>query len=545
MQLSFRLRLMIGYAVMVALPLAVFGFVNFKAVSDDLNSNLDSSLQRVAESLDYIIKQKQRETQQPLRPAALERSSRRNTSAKADYFAFLREETRRKFVGPVLPPKDTLQEQAEKADVVWAAVYEHILLNPKNYFIQVADPTNTVVWRSENLLAHTLPLPSAGMLPNDNLPFRYTIPRFALGRQTLRIFVYHTGNAQISIGYPVDEIDSTLADLFSILTRTIPFVLVAALVAGWLLATYFVKPLADLTQTAHEITAHNLSQRLPVRRVNDEITRLTETLNAMIARLEDSFRQIRQFTGDASHELRTPLAVLMGELEIALRQPHTEEEYQDVIASALEEVNRLSQVVQNLLELSRADSGQVDIVREPVNLSQMLEDIYEDAIIIAEEREIRVEYRVHEDEHVIVLGDKVRLHEALLNVVENAIKYNHDGGRIVLTLEREYAEDSSSEQSSRALVTVNDTGIGIPADDIPHIFDRFYRVDKSRSNSAGGHGLGLAIVKWIVEAHQGNIHVQSHVGKGTTFFLRFPLQIHDATAAIPLAATPDAAAQTL
>jgi heavy metal sensor kinase len=522
MQLSFRLRLMIGYAVMVALPLAVFGFVNFKAVSDDLNSNLDSSLQRVAESLDYIIKQKQRETQQPLRPAALARSSQRNITAKTDYFAFLREETRRKFVGPMLPPKDTLQEQAEKANVVWAAVYEHILLNPKNYFIQVADPTNTVVWRSENLLSRTLPLPSAGMLPNDSVPFRYTIPRFTLGKQTLRIFVYHTGNAQISIGYPVDEIDSTLAELFSILTHTIPFVLIAALVAGWLLARYFVKPLADLTQTAREITAHNLSQRLPVRRVNDEITRLTETLNAMIARLEDSFRQIRQFTGDASHELRTPLAVLMGELEIALRQPHTAEEYQDVIASALEEVNRLSQVVHNLLELSRVDSGQVDIVREPVNLSLMLEDLYEDAIILAEDRNIRVEY-LADDEPVIVLGDKVRLHEALLNVVENAIKYNHDGGRITLTLEREYTEDSSAEQPSRALVTVNDTGIGIPADDMPYIFDRFYRVDKSRSNSAGGHGLGLAIVKWIVEAHQGSIHVQSHVGKGTTFFLRFPL----------------------
>lgn len=538
MQLSFRLRLMIGYAGIVAFTVAVFSAAFYVTVFDDLNSNLDSSMQRVAESLDDIIKQKQRETRQPLRPAQTNRPKRKDSplAQPSDYFSFLREQSRRTFIGPVLPPPDTAKQKAQEADVVWSAVYEHILFNPKNYYIQVADTSGAIVWRSENLVNQNsaLPLPSDGMLAGDTLPFRCTLPRYPFGKlfvkaaagkpastskQTLRLFVYRTVNVQISVGYPVGEIETTLGDLIATLVMAIPLVLAVALVGGWLLARYFVQPVEAITRTAQEITAHNLGQRIPVRQVNDEITRLAETLNEMISRLEDSFKQIRQFTGDASHELRTPLAVLMGELEIALRSPKSSEEYQDVLTSALEEVHRLSQVVQNLLELSRADSGQVHIVRDTVNISAMLDDIYEDAMILAEERDIRVEYRSTPD--VMLLGDKVRLHEALLNVVDNAIKYTHAGGRIIIALECEDDE----EQSQCALVSVSDTGVGIPADEIPRIFDRFYRVDKARSKEVGGHGLGLSIVKWIVEAHHGSIHVQSHIGKGTTFFIRIPLAL--------------------
>jgi signal transduction histidine kinase len=566
MQLSFRLRLMIGYAGIVMLTVTVFGVVFYATVFGDLNSNLDSSMQRVASELDRVIQLKQRETGQPLRPARRTKSSigrdalgeRRNkkviTFIQSDYFAFLREQSRRRFVGPVLPPKevkedrDTSPQAAEQADAVWSAVYERILFDSKNYLIQIADTSGAVVWRSENLmnLNRALPLPSDGMLPSDVVPVRVSLPRVPLGNQALRLYLYRTATVQISIGYPINEIETTLADLFSKLMMTTPFVLLAALVGGWLLARYFVQPVEAITQTAQEITAHNLSQRIPVRQVNDEITRLAETLNAMITRLEDSFRQIRQFTGDASHELRTPLAILMGELEIALRSPKSNDEYQDVILSALEEVNRLSQVVQNLLDLSRADSGQVEIVREPVNISAMLDDIYEDAMILADEREQRVEFHAPEAARPLMLvGDKVRIHEAILNVVDNAIKYTPHGGRIMIMLEREH--DSDTDDADRVLVAVSDTGVGIADDDLQHIFDRFYRVDKSRvrgssasagssSNagaavdggavgvtSVGGHGLGLSIVKWIVEAHNGSIHVQSNVGKGTTFFLRFPV----------------------
>jgi heavy metal sensor kinase len=320
----------------------------------------------------------------------------------------------------------------------------------------------------------------------------------------------------MSVGYPVDEIEITLNDLFSSLLVAAPIVLFLAMISGWFLAKYFVQPVEEITRLADDITEHNLSQRLPVRRVNDEISRLTKTLNAMIGRLERSFAQIRQFTGDASHELRTPLAILMGELEMALHSKRTAHEYQEIIASAIEEVSRLSQVVKNLLELSRADAGQVPLDLKDLNLSALLEDMVEDAMILAEEKNILVRSTI--EPRVMLHGDKVRLHQALLNIVDNAVKYTQSGGNITISLR---------VQDHEALVSVSDSGFGIPEEDIPYIFDRFYRVDKSRSAEISGHGLGLSIVRWVVEAHRGRIKVTSNIGKGTIFFLWLPLENPD------------------
>ncbi len=568
LQISFRLRLTLWYTAIVAVPLLVIGVVTYVAVQQELNDNLDSSLQRVAESLDYIIRKKQEETREPLRPSLSERprkakqavssinTSSANTNlvqsdsskglsgqeisaealrkaaqtkalrrqrtqnagranASKDYFAFFRAEERKRFVGPMPPPKDTAVQVEEKADVVWSAVYEHILLNPKNYFIQVADSSGVIVWRSENLLqqkVRQLPLPAVGMLAGDTFPFRYTVPKFTLGKQRLRMFVYHTGTVQVSVGYPVDEIETTLGKLFSSLIFALPLILLLAVGSGWFLAKYFVQPVQVMTQLAEEITEHNLSQRLPERRVNDEITQLARTLNAMIERLERSFKQIRQFTGDASHELRTPLAILMGELEVALHSDKTTEEYQEILSSALEEVSRLSQVVKNLLELSRADSGQVPLDVNVMNVSALLEDIVEDAMMLGEEKNIRVESSV--ERNVVIFGDKVRLHQAFLNIIDNAIKYTPHGGLVTVSLRK---------QDESALVSVADTGLGIPESDQDLIFDRLFRVDKSRSGELGGHGLGLSIVKWVVEAHKGKIKVTSQLGKGSIFFIWLPL----------------------
>jgi heavy metal sensor kinase len=521
LQLSFRLRLTLWYTAIVAVPLIVIGILTYLTVQQELNENLDSSLLRVSESLDYIIRKKQSETREPLRPSLSERprKTKQNSNIQTDYFEFFRAEERKRFVGPRLPPKDTAKQNeekaAEKADVVWSAVYEHILLNPKNYFIQVADSAGVIVWRSENLLqqkARQLPLPSVGMLAGDAFPFRYTIPKLSLGKQRLRLFVYHTGTVQISVGYPVDEIETTLGKLFSSLIFASPLVLLLAVGSGWFLAKYFVQPVQEMTRLADDITEHNLSQRLPERRVNDEITQLARTLNAMIERLERSFKQIRQFTGDASHELRTPLAILMGELEVALHSEKTPDEYQEIISSALEEVSRLSQVVKNLLELSRADSGQVPLDVKVLDLSALLEDIIEDAMILGEEKNIRVESSV--ERSVVILGDKVRLHQAFLNVIDNAIKYTPRGGMVTVAVRK--IEDA-------ALVSVTDTGMGIPESEQELIFDRFFRVDKSRSGEIGGHGLGLSIVKWVVEAHRGKIKVTSQIGKGSIFFIWLPL----------------------
>lgn len=520
MKLSLRLRLTIWYSTIVAVSLALFGFLNYATVSQELNENLDSSIARVAETLDNLIRQKQQETNQPLKPAATQRHSRtaQTKSKKKDNFAFLRRDTLRSYIGPIRPIRDTASANDEQADVVWSAVYEHILLNPKNYLIQIADTANTIIWKSDNLRPGSLPLPSGEIVSADSVSSRRIVPRYHYNDQTLRLLLYRSSTVQISVGYPVSEIEGTLKDLFSSLVIALPGVLLLSTIGGWFLAKYSLQPIDDITRSAQDITAHNLSRRLPMPPVNDEVARLTETLNEMIARLEASFRQIQQFTGDASHELRTPLAILMGELEIALRTAKKPEEYQDVIISALEEVVRLSKVVEHLLELSRAESGQVEMHFELMKLDHMLTDIYEDAMILSEEREIQVHYTA--EKNVEIYGDKVRLHQAFLNIVDNAIKYTPNGGEIFITLWRE---------KQYAVVSIRDTGVGIPAQDINNIFDRFYRVDKARSQDVRGHGLGLAIVKWAIEAHNGSVELQSEVGKGTTFTVRLPYVQHRKT----------------
>jgi two-component system OmpR family sensor kinase len=281
---------------------------------------------------------------------------------------------------------------------------------------------------------------------------------------------------------------------------------------GWLLARFSLKPVDRIINAAHDITAHNLSRRLPMPSSNDEIGRLTSTLNEMIERLQDSFEQIRQFTSDVSHELRTPLAILMGEMELALRSPKQNVQYKETIMSALEEVTRLSKVVQSLLEISRAETGQVKIDFLPLNLSDTIRDIAEDMQILAEEKGIKLESII--EDNIIIMADYVRIHQTLINVIDNSIKYNRPNGSVLVRMQAD---------TNYAVIRVSDTGVGIPEDSLEHIFDRFFRVDKARSRDVDGTGLGLAIVKWIVESHHGSIDVESQLGKGTMFTIKFPL----------------------
>jgi signal transduction histidine kinase len=252
-----------------------------------------------------------------------------------------------------------------------------------------------------------------------------------------------------------------------------------------------------------------------VPNTNDEIVRLSETLNNMITRLESSFDQIRQFTADASHELRTPLTILTGELELALRTKKSTEEYQEILSSALTEALRLSRVVEYLLLLSRTDMGHISLQLEPMNLSETLADLADAATILGTPKSIYITYR-HGQEDLIVNADHAKLYQMLLNLVDNAVKYTPEGGLISITLHRD---------GNFAEVRVRDTGIGISAEHQKKIFNRFYRVDKARSRELGGAGLGLSIVQWTVQAHGGTIVVESEPGQGSTFIVRLPLLV--------------------
>lgn len=537
MHITLRLKLTLWYSFLLALTLIGIGVISYVTVSNELRSNLDTSLGNVASALDKIIKQKQEETRQPFKLTKKQKKKKKNE--KKDDFAFLRNSTkesnepnndpvktdRRKRIDTntlvetaILDSLTNQSHQQEEPDEIWTAVYQHILLNSKNYFIQVNDLENQIVWKSENLRQDSLPLVfDAGTSINSGikLPIVKITDYQLVGERSARLRVANhlSPIAQISVAYPEEEIQQTLRELFAAYMIAFPVVILLSMIGGWLLARFSLKPVDKITTAAHEITAHNLNQRLPMPSSNDEIARLTATLNEMIERLQDSFEQIRRFTSDVSHELRTPLAILMGELELALRSPKTPGQYVETITSAMEEVTRLSKVVQSLLDISRAETGQVRINFEPLNLSATIRDIAEDMQILAEEKGIKLDSIV--EDNVTIYADDVRIHQLLINIIDNSIKYNRPNGSVLVRMQRD---------EGYAIIRISDTGVGIPKDNIEHIFERFFRVDKSRSRDVEGTGLGLAIVKWIVEAHNGEINVESEFGKGTMFTITLPFE---------------------
>src|SRR2546426_683729 len=239
---------------------------------------------------------------------------------------------------------------------------------------------------------------------------------------------------------------------------------------------------------------------------------LAATFNDMIARLEASFRQVRQFSADASHELRTPLTVIKGEAELALRRPRPAEDYRQVLESTLEEIDRMTLIVDELLFLSRADLGEVAIESLPVRLDALVEDIQRQAAVLGQEHGVQV--TVGTVEPAFVQGDELRLRELLLNLVDNAVKYSRPGGKVEIALVRE---------GTTARLSVTDQGIGIAPEELGRIFDRFYRTDAARAHAKKGTGLGVSICKWIAEAHHGRIEVQSTVGQGSKFKVVLPV----------------------
>jgi signal transduction histidine kinase len=232
----------------------------------------------------------------------------------------------------------------------------------------------------------------------------------------------------------------------------------------------------------------------------------------MIDRLETSFRQIGQFSSDASHELRTPLTVMKGETELALRRPRETDDYKIVLESNLEEIDRMTRIVDELLFLSRADMGEVKMEHLPVPLDALVEDLHRQASLLGQERDIQVVLRATVP--AVVLGDELRLRELFLNLLDNAVKYSRPGGVVDIALMIE---------QTHARVSVTDHGIGIAQEDQSRIFDRFYRTDNARAHTKKGTGLGLAICAWIAESHRGRIEVQSKVGEGSTFTAILPL----------------------
>ena len=306
-----------------------------------------------------------------------------------------------------------------------------------------------------------------------------------------------------------------LLDNFEVFSRVLSRALlismgaaVASLIVLALLTNTLFRPLEDITTVARQITrADDLSRRVPHSGRTDEIGDLARAFNQTLERLERLFRSQQRFLADVSHELRTPLTSVRGNLDLMRRFGTYDEESMEVIQ---EEMERMSRLLGDLLLLARADTGGLPLRHEPVELDTVLFEVYRQVSRI--EKPVAVELTAVDQ--ATILGDEDRLKQLLLNLVDNGIKYSRPGGAVRLSL----AKDKGWAQ-----LVVSDTGIGIPTEDLPHIFDRFYRVDKARSRAQGGSGLGLAIAKWIVQAHGGAIKVDSTVGVGTTFTVTLPI----------------------
>ena len=289
-------------------------------------------------------------------------------------------------------------------------------------------------------------------------------------------------------------------------------VLALGLGGGWWLAGRAIRPLDQISAAASRISAGNLSERINVAEADNELGRLAGVLNSTFARLEAAFAQQTQFTADASHDLRTPLAVIISEAQTALARERSAADYRETIEGCLGTAQQMRRLTESLLELARFDAGQESMKREPFDLSRVARECIELVRPLADRRGIKLDCDLAA---VQCLGDAERLSQVVTNLLTNAIQFNRDQGKIRVSLA---ANDSS------ALFQVADTGEGIPAEDLPHIFERFYRADKSRSRAEGRNGLGLAICKAIVDAHGGSLEVASQVGAGSTFTVKLPLK---------------------
>ncbi|HET7632959.1 MAG TPA: HAMP domain-containing sensor histidine kinase [Gemmatimonadaceae bacterium] len=341
------------------------------------------------------------------------------------------------------------------------------------------------------------------------------------------------GISRVIAAVPTSSVELAPQLLMVTMVAVAPLVLLMSLLAAYMVAGRAFKPVDLLINEVEAIVdGRSLHRRLPTDAADDELGRLAETLNRMMARLQVSFGALRRFTADASHELKTPLAVLRADIERATHPGTGEGDRWVALEEALQEITRMADLVDSLLTLARADEGRFDLHRAPEHLEPIVRDVAETASILGENAGISVTLPLVEDG--VVLGDAARLRQLFLNLVTNAIKYTGAGGRVEMTL--------SHRNNNSIAVAVRDTGMGISAADLPHVFERFWRVDRVRSRAAqrGGFGLGLAIAQWIVQAHGGTLTVQSRLGRGSVFTVLLPMLVEgDGTAAtVPGTADP-------
>jgi heavy metal sensor kinase len=308
----------------------------------------------------------------------------------------------------------------------------------------------------------------------------------------------------VEVGAPEDSINNALTDLIWTLLIGFPVLIGLSIFGGYSLLGRALRPVDKIVSAAEHITFKDRNQRLPVPATGDEFERISEALNRMIERLDESFQLANRFAGDASHELRTPLTILQGELEVFVNDRRYPDEAIEVAGNMLEEVGRLSRIVEGLLLVSRLDAGEAQMKLERVDLGKMVRSVAEQMQPLCEVKMLDLKYQFNEE--IVVVGDEIRLRQVVVNLLDNAIKYTPEGGSILLRV---------GADRPTAFLEIVDTGMGISRAALPQVFERFFRSEEARASRRSGTGLGLAIVKSIIEAHRGTVHVESNESQGT------------------------------
>jgi heavy metal sensor kinase len=406
-----------------------------------------------------------------------------------------------------------LQAQKKNATIakVQEAVTESYALEHAGDFLELYVETGDLIYRSSFLQSHqSILIPMVQV----NRPLFRT--RQVEGRHFRFVFQRLDVNGHVytvEMGVPADDAVETLHLFSTYLLMFAPLLLLVAALVGYWMSGRALSPVDALVRTAREVSGTNLNSRLQKLETGDELQRLSDTLNEMLDRIESAFLRVTQFTADASHELRTPVSLIRTEAELALRRSRTDAEYKESLRQILQEAERTTLLIEQLLELARADSGRESLTTRPVDLPEVLRSVISSWQQVAAARNLEFSTDVCED-GASVMGDPTLLRRLADILLDNAFKYTPSPGSVRLSLEI---------RDEAAVITVQDSGMGIAQEEQGKIFERFYRVDKARSREQGGVGLGLAIAEWIVSQHRAAISVESRPGEGATFRVKLPL----------------------
>jgi len=379
---------------------------------------------------------------------------------------------------------------------------------------EILTPNGKILYKNNKLNGADLggaPLPDEGIASHNE---RFL--RLSDGRRVLVVTHFHYLNGRpllLRLGYDEAPLFANVARFLAVLALLAPITVIVAMWMVFTVTSRALSPLSSMVRRAEKITAERLNERLPVHDPSDDLGHAARVFNGLLQRLEDSFSQLKRFTSDASHELRTPLASMRSIGEVSLQNIHSSEAYREVIASMLEEVRRLTHLVDSLLVISRADSGQIALQLSTFRCMDLIQEVIGVVGILAEDKHQVI--RMTGSAEIAVRADRGILRQAILNLVDNAIKYSPPESEILIEVKKESEEIAE--------VSITNQGPGIPEDEQTRIFDRFHRIDQGRSRERGGTGLGLSIAKWAVEIHSGTIGVRQAGQGGSCFYVRLPL----------------------